>query len=104
MIDRAGPVTYVEEPEDGEKLGDDSKVTVGISSYTGYIEYLALSCDNLKAPGEWEGEGTIRRVYEDLNGNGQWDLGEPFHWEFTKDGSEFIPDIPPVGQLSSSVG
>jgi hypothetical protein len=35
---------------------------------------------------------SIRMIYQDLNGNDQWDPGEPFRWEIPPEGEVLMPD------------
>ena len=79
MIDHTGPTAYVENPDgmsNGSRLGTDRKVLISLSSYEGHIKKIELYYNTGQAGVDYEiGEETavIRRIYQDLNGNGQWD-------------------------------
>jgi hypothetical protein len=72
---------------------------VSASSYEGCLDKLTLWY-NTGLPGieieEGAEEVPIRRIYQDLNRNGQWDPGEPFRWELPPEEGEWLPDIPGI--------
>ncbi len=103
-VDREGPTTYIEDPDvthNGTRLWRDTagngKLTVAVgSSCNGGVQLVKLFYSLAPAipPETRTGEGTYTFQYLDLNGNGQFDPGEPY-WIINPPGQGTgIPTIP----------
>jgi len=103
-VDREGPFSYIEDPDvthNGTRLwrdaGGNGKLTVAVgSSCNGGVQLVKLYYSLAPAipPETRTGEGTYTFQYLDLNGNNQFDPGEPY-WIINPPGQGTgIPSVP----------